>query len=92
MNKLIIKIIKMYQKHISPNTPPKCKYSPTCSEYSLQCYKKFNFFKAFVLSLYRICRCNVFSKGGYDPVPLNMVEKSIKKSLSIFDQEKHTLS
>ncbi len=68
MKKLIIKGIERYQ-NISKNTPPKCRYRPTCSEYAKQAYKTRSFFYASWLSLYRIIRCNPFSKGGYDPVP-----------------------
>ena len=47
----------------------KCRFYPTCSSYALECYKRFNFFKASLLTLYRIIRCNPWGKGGYDPVP-----------------------
>ena len=77
MNKLIIKLINTYQKRISPNTNPHCKYSPTCSAYAKEAFLKFNFFYALILSVYRILRCNPLSKGGYDPVPLSKYEKAI---------------
>lgn len=80
MNKLVIKLIKFY-KH-NHNTP-RCKYSPTCSEYGLECYQKFNFFKATFLTIFRILRCNPFSKGGYDPVPLTKQEKQDLKKKTI---------
>ncbi len=80
MNKLIIKLINFYQKRISPNTNPHCKYSPTCSAYAKEAFSKFNFFYALLLTIYRILRCNPLSKGGYDPVPLTYIEKSIKKT------------
>jgi len=74
MNKIFIKLIQFYQKS-SKNQPKHCKYNPTCSNYSLEAYLKFNFFKATFLSLWRIIRCNPFSKGGYNPVPPNDIEK-----------------
>ncbi|MFA5543328.1 MAG: membrane protein insertion efficiency factor YidD [Bacilli bacterium] len=77
MRKLAIKLIKSYQKN---HTTPRCKYSPTCSNYALEAYSKFNFFKASILSGWRILRCNPFSKGGYDPVPLSKAEKLKDKS------------
>ncbi|MFI3252436.1 MAG: membrane protein insertion efficiency factor YidD [bacterium] len=76
MKKLAIKLITFYQTKISVNTPPTCKYVPTCSSYGLQCYQNYNFFKASLLTLWRILRCNPFSKGGYDPIP------KIKKTLT----------
>lgn len=69
MNKLCIKLIEFYKQKISPGMNKKCRYYPTCSSYGLECYKRFNFFKASILTLYRIIRCNPWSKGGYDPVP-----------------------
>lgn len=69
MNGLFIKFIKFYQKVISPSFGgSKCKYYPTCSQYALEAYKKYGFFKATYKSVSRILRCNPFSKGGYDPL------------------------
>lgn len=79
MNKLFISLIKFYQKNISKNSKPHCRYTPTCSQYGLECFEKFNFFKAFFLTSFRILRCNPLSKGGYDPVPLNKFEKYLKQ-------------
>ncbi|MFY9537162.1 MAG: membrane protein insertion efficiency factor YidD [Bacilli bacterium] len=77
MNKLMIKLIAHYQK-TAGNRPKRCKYHPTCSEYSLEAFKKFGFFTALALSAWRILRCNPLSKGGYDPVPRNYLEKRFK--------------
>lgn len=68
MNKLCIKLILWYQKK-TVNSKKRCKYYPSCSNYGLECYKRFNFFKASWLTFYRLIRCNPWSKGGYDPVP-----------------------
>lgn len=86
MNKLIIKLIILYQKKISKNTPPRCRYMPTCSQYSLECFQKFSFFKALFLTIFRILRCNPLSKGGYDPVPLTKYEKNLKQFLNFIDR------
>ena len=71
MKKIMIKFINFYQKNISiffNKNGIKCKFYPTCSEYSKQAYEKYNFFKATVLTIKRILKCNPFSKGGYDPL------------------------
>lgn len=86
MNKLIISLIKFYQKNISKNSKPHCRYTPTCSQYGLECFEKFNFFKAFFLTSFRILRCNPLSKGGYDPVPLNRYEKYLKQLSDFFNR------
>lgn len=71
MKNLLIKIIKFYQKHISPYFGQKgihCKYEPTCSEYTKQAIEKYGSIKGSFLGIKRILRCNPFSKGGYDPL------------------------
>lgn len=80
MRKLAIKLIEFYQKHIPHQ--PSCRFKPTCSQYALEAFTKFNFFYASFLSIKRILRCNPFSKGGYDPVPLSRLEKQAKKEAS----------
>lgn len=77
MNKLIIKIIKLYQKN-NP-FPGRCRYKPTCSKYSLEAFYKFNFFYAAFLSIKRILKCSPLFKGGYDPVPLSRIEKQFEQ-------------
>lgn len=67
-NSIPIKLINFYQKYISSRTQPKCKFYPTCSNYAIQAYEKYNFIKATFLVIIRILRCNPFSKGGYYPL------------------------
>ena len=70
MKKICIRLIKFYRKHLSPlKGHGTCIFYPTCSEYALQAYEKYGFFKATGLTVWRILRCNPFGKGGYDPVP-----------------------
>ena len=69
MKKALIYLIKFYRKYISPMKRTKCPYIPTCSEYGLEAVEKYGAFKGSFLALWRIIRCNPFSKGGYDPVP-----------------------
>lgn len=71
MKKLFIKIIEFYQKYISKNLEIKnirCKYYPTCSEYTKQAIEKYGILKGSLLGGIRILKCNPFSKGGYDPL------------------------
>ena len=68
INNIPIKLIRFYQKYISSCTPPRCKFYPTCSNYGIEAYKKYNFVKATILLIIRILRCNPFSKGGYYPL------------------------
>jgi putative membrane protein insertion efficiency factor len=68
MKKVLILLIRFYQKAISPMFPPCCKYIPTCSEYAVEALKKYGIIKGGGMAIWRILRCNPFSKGGYDPV------------------------
>ena len=81
INESIIKLIKKYQNNKPPLTPTRCKHYPTCSNYSIECYKKFNFFKASFLTIKRILFCTPLNKKHFDPVPLNKKEKEIYKQV-----------
>ena len=69
MKKIFLWLIRAYQNYISPLKRPCCKYIPTCSNYALQAIERFGVIKGSFLALFRILRCNPFSRGGYDPVP-----------------------
>ncbi|MCI9379263.1 MAG: membrane protein insertion efficiency factor YidD [Eubacterium sp.] len=69
MKKILIFMIQFYRKNISPFKGYKCPYYPTCSQYGLEAVEKYGAVKGGALALWRILRCNPFSKGGYDPVP-----------------------
>ena len=66
---LLLKLIRIYQRHISPAFPPRCRFRPTCSAYALEAIEKYGALKGGLMAVWRILRCNPFSKGGYDPVP-----------------------
>ena len=69
MKKILITMIRFYQRYLSPLKSTKCPYIPSCSNYGLEAIQKYGAFKGGILALWRIVRCNPFSKGGYDPVP-----------------------
>ena len=71
MKIILIWLINGYQKHVSKWLSSKnvnCKFYPTCSEYTKQAILKYGTWKGSILGIYRILRCNPFSKGGYDPL------------------------
>lgn len=78
MNKLAIKLIRFYQKNMRQRYNPCCRFTPSCSNYGIECFQKFTFFKALFLTVFRIIRCNPLSKGGYNPPPLSKIEKQLK--------------
>ena len=69
MKKILIPCIRIYQRYISPMKTTKCPYYPSCSQYGLEAIQKYGAIKGGGLAVWRIIRCNPFSKGGYDPVP-----------------------
>lgn len=68
MKKIVLSVIKFYQRAISPYKKPCCRFYPTCSEYAKEAVAKYGASKGSWLALKRICRCHPFSKGGYDPL------------------------
>ena len=70
MKKFFIKLIVFYQKYLSAlKGGSTCKYVPTCSQYAIEAIEKYGALKGGLLAVWRIIRCNPFSKGGFDPVP-----------------------
>ncbi|MFC3932936.1 membrane protein insertion efficiency factor YidD [Streptococcus dentapri] len=68
MKRLLIVPVRFYQRHISPLTPPSCRYHPTCSNYMIDAIEKHGLLGV-LMGLARILRCNPFVPGGEDPVP-----------------------
>ena len=70
MKMIMIYMIRFYQKYLSPlKVRTHCIYTPTCSQYAIEALEKYGALKGSLLAIWRILRCNPFSKGGYDPVP-----------------------
>ena len=70
MKKLLLSLIRFYQRHISRYTPACCRFTPTCSRYAYEAITKYGAMKGAWLTLKRLMRCHPFYKGGwYDPVP-----------------------
>lgn len=67
--KILIALVRFYQKFISPVTPSTCRYTPTCSSYMVEAIKIHGALKGSWLGIKRIARCNPWGGHGYDPVP-----------------------
>ena len=65
----LVVLIRLYQKIRPSSTRGCCKYIPTCSQYGIEAVERFGCIKGGLLAVWRILRCNPFSRGGYDPVP-----------------------
>jgi len=66
---LLLIPVKLYQWFISPVIGASCRYTPTCSAYTIEALKKHGPFKGLYLSIKRILRCNPWGGYGHDPVP-----------------------
>lgn len=80
---LLKAFIKLYQYGISPILPGTCRYTPTCSAYSLEALERFGPFKGTWLGLKRIARCHPWGGSGFDPVPKGK-DETIKNETSRF--------
>ena len=69
IKKLLILLIKFYQKCLSPILPNVCRYTPSCSEYFIQALQIHGVIKGSWLGIKRILRCHPWGGQGYDPVP-----------------------
>ena len=79
MKYVMIWLVRLYRKIISPLKPPCCRFTPTCSAYAIEAFTKRGFFVGLILTIGRILRCNPLFKGGYDPVP----EKGLRNPKNI---------
>lgn len=68
MKGLLIWMVTIYRKYISPLKPPTCRFYPTCSQYTLQALEKYGPLKGTFLGIKRILKCHPFHPGGYDPL------------------------
>lgn len=68
IKKLIIFLIIVYQRYISPIKPKSCRFYPTCSEYAKLSIEKYGIVKGTIKAIKRVLRCHPFNPGGYDPV------------------------
>ena len=68
--RVLLKLIRFYQRAISPFFPPRCRFTPTCSQYALEAIEKYGAVKGGWLTVKRLARCNPFNhQCPYDPVP-----------------------
>jgi len=65
---VIVAILRLYQRWISPAFGQRCRYYPSCSEYAGQAVQRFGIVRGLLLAIWRLLRCNPWSRGGFDPV------------------------
>lgn len=72
MKAVLLWLIKLYRRRISPGTPPSCRFMPTCSQYAYEAIEKYGAWKGGRLAIKRLSRCHPFhfkELDYYDPVP-----------------------
>jgi len=69
MKYIAMGLIRLYQMTLSRVLPPSCRFTPSCSHYGYEAFKRFGVLKGGWLTVRRIARCHPFNPGGYDPVP-----------------------
>ncbi len=67
MRRVVIAFLKFWRVFVSPLYPPSCRFYPTCSEYAILAVEKYGVFKGLSKALWRVIRCNPWSRGGVDP-------------------------
>ena len=69
MKWLLLLVLRVYKRWISPALPPACRYEPTCSMYAMQAIERYGAIRGGWMGLKRIARCHPGYPGGFDPVP-----------------------
>ncbi|ADC89816.1 protein of unknown function DUF37 [Thermocrinis albus DSM 14484] len=66
MKKFVVTFLRVWQRFVSPLYPPSCRFYPTCSQYAIMAVEKYGPFKGTIKAVWRVLRCNPFSRGGVD--------------------------
>jgi putative membrane protein insertion efficiency factor len=69
VRRILLGLIRLYQKAVSPAFPPSCRFTPSCSDYTYQAIERYGVLHGLALGIRRLLRCHPFNPGGYDPVP-----------------------
>jgi putative membrane protein insertion efficiency factor len=68
VKRVVLGAIVVYKKFVSPLFPPSCRFTPSCSRYTLDAVEKYGVVRGLCKGAWRVARCHPFSQGGYDPV------------------------
>ena len=69
MSRILLALVRGYQRFLSPMLPPRCRFLPTCSQYAAEAVERHGAARGSWLALRRVARCHPFHPGGHDPVP-----------------------
>ena len=65
----VLALIRFYRRYVSPLSPPRCRYAPSCSQYAEQAIERYGLLRGGWLACKRVLRCHPLHAGGWDPVP-----------------------
>lgn len=82
LGKVLLGLIRIYQRGISSLSPPSCRFTPTCSAYAMEAIEQHGTLRGSWLATRRVFRCHPFGKWGYDPVPSVEGGSGMKSELS----------
>lgn len=68
LRRVLIFLLKLYQVFVSPLVGKKCRFYPSCSQYTIEVLNKYDLKKSILFILKRFLKCHPFNAGGYDPV------------------------
>jgi len=74
-------LIRIYQRFVSPLLGPRCRFHPSCSHYGLQAVQRFGTRYGGWLAGKRLARCHPWHPGGYDPVPVALADRSVRRPI-----------
>lgn len=80
--RLLVGLVRLYQKYISPLSGPRCRFYPSCSRYAVEALETHGALKGSALAGWRLLRCNPWNPGGVDDVPPKKVKKQRSNSAS----------
>lgn len=91
MRKILVFFIRVYQYVISPYMAPSCRFTPTCSNYSIEAIQRFGVIKGCLLAVRRISSCHPWHEAGHDPVPssFSLFHKQHSETGSVIGKDTH---
>jgi len=69
IRKLLMLLVRLYQRAVSPLLPPACRFQPTCSHYAYEAVEAHGALRGVAMAIWRLARCNPLNDGGYEPLP-----------------------
>ncbi|MCU1306520.1 MAG: hypothetical protein JWN45_1215 [Acidobacteriaceae bacterium] len=86
---LASRVLRAYKRFVSPLLLSSCRFTPTCSEYAVEAVERHGIFFGGLLSTWRILRCNPFSRGGLDTVPISLNGRVAQPPSAVFPEGQH---